>query len=315
LLILKRSAKVLDVLNQPDIAIVKNNMGWGNDASLTEFRLNRSEKVESIKSSFRSIIASALLENPPYEFLWLLNHPLREKILNFISSTSLNDKFSTIITRELTGRKRKRNGNFYDEYFMDKKHVDDLLALRGLLTHNIFFHCLQKRHRVEYGVRRTKTTSEIQKRMAVPFRASDTPADRTEYSHPDMAITLTCLSYCFDGLSRLEFDQAIRNLLMLEESVKDKIYHSWFELSDPSLTANVANKINKCLKIDTSNLSLMTLMYETYRKNMLTVFFWLNYCVFPLETAHFPHKIIATPWTKESASQERMTIICCCHCM
>jgi hypothetical protein len=45
-------------------------------------------------------------------------------------------------------------------------------------------HCLMKRHRVDYGIHRV----EGRKRMAVPFRASDTPSERSEFGHMDCAL-------------------------------------------------------------------------------------------------------------------------------
>ncbi|KAG7289874.1 hypothetical protein NEMBOFW57_006251 [Staphylotrichum longicolle] len=37
--------------------------------------------------------------------------------------------------------------------------------------------------------------------LAVPYRAKDSPAPRSEFSHPDVVIVLTCLSYYYQGLS------------------------------------------------------------------------------------------------------------------
>jgi hypothetical protein len=47
--------------------------------------------------------------------------------------------------------------------------------------------------------------SSTDKMMAVPYSASDTPKLRSEYSHPDMAIAYTCLSYCHRGLELSQF--------------------------------------------------------------------------------------------------------------
>ncbi len=37
--------------------------------------------------------------------------------------------------------------------------------------------------------------TSARKRLAVPYRAADTPADRSEYAQPDVAILLTHISY------------------------------------------------------------------------------------------------------------------------
>ena len=36
--------------------------------------------------------------------------------------------------------------------------------------------------------------------MAIPYRASGIPAERSEFAHPDCAIIYTQLSYYYDGL-------------------------------------------------------------------------------------------------------------------
>lgn len=47
-----------------------------------------------------------------------------------------------------------------------------------------------------------RRTPTARKRLAVPFRAAHVPSERAEYAQPDTALTLTALSYYYDGLSR-----------------------------------------------------------------------------------------------------------------
>ena len=47
------------------------------------------------------------------------------------------------------------------------------------------------------------------KRLAVPFRAADTPSDRSEYKQPDVAVVLTHLAYYRDGLTVAELKAAL----------------------------------------------------------------------------------------------------------
>lgn len=56
-------------------------------------------------------------------------------------------------------------------------------AYQGFLACSVLQHCIQKRHSVDYGIRRS-----FGKRLAVPYRASNTPSDRSEFGHPDCAI-------------------------------------------------------------------------------------------------------------------------------
>jgi hypothetical protein len=46
--------------------------------------------------------------------------------------------------------------------------------------------------------------------MAVPFRAADTPDERSEFAQPDVALLLTHLAYYGDGLSKAELKAALQ---------------------------------------------------------------------------------------------------------
>ena len=70
-----------------------------------------------------------------------------------------------------------------------------LLLLRGLLGCGILRFVLEKkRWRVDYGLDPSRTL------LAVPYRAKDVPTLRADFGHPDVAITLSCLSYYYGGL-------------------------------------------------------------------------------------------------------------------
>jgi hypothetical protein len=64
------------------------------------------------------------------------------------------------------------------------------------------------RPRVEYGINERGL-----KRLAVPYRAADTPSERAEYGHPDVALCCTVLSYYYDGLSATQTMEAFTQLL------------------------------------------------------------------------------------------------------
>lgn len=71
-----------------------------------------------------------------------------------------------------------------------------LLVLRGLLAHRIMrFALAGKRWLVDYGLHPSRCL------IAVPFRAKGIPSEKAEFGHPDVALTLTCLSYYYEGLT------------------------------------------------------------------------------------------------------------------
>lgn len=81
----------------------------------------------------------------------------------------------------------------FEHFSTDAQNV--LLILNGLLQFDVLKLMLTKRWRVNYGVNKNG-----HRKMAVPFRAKDIAADRTEFGHPDVAIGLTQLSYYYSGV-------------------------------------------------------------------------------------------------------------------
>jgi hypothetical protein len=75
----------------------------------------------------------------------------------------------------------------------------------SLRRYGLLEHCLAKRHHVDFGVDRRDGK---RRRVAVPFRSNDTPAERSEFAHPDTLIMYTHLAYYDDGLTREELMQA-----------------------------------------------------------------------------------------------------------
>ncbi|KAI6439400.1 hypothetical protein MCOR15_011939 [Pyricularia oryzae] len=88
---------------------------------------------------------------------------------------------------------------------------NSLLLLRGFLAGGILGFVLgQKRWRVNYGLdlkRRPPT------RLAVPYRAKDSPSPRSEFSHPEVVILLTSFSYYYGGLGDQDLFHAFEHLL------------------------------------------------------------------------------------------------------
>ena len=85
-----------------------------------------------------------------------------------------------------------------DELLEERKTM--ILSLRGFLAFSVLQHCLEKRHSVEHGIRRSHG-----KRLAVPYRASNTPSERSEFKHPDCAIVPwlpLIVGFEFDGLKQ-----------------------------------------------------------------------------------------------------------------
>ncbi|KAF5693005.1 hypothetical protein FDENT_2443 [Fusarium denticulatum] len=106
----------------------------------------------------------------------------------------------------------------------------NILLLRGLFAGGILPFALgSKRWRVNYGVdqKREKMT-----KLAVLFRAKDNPSPRSEFSQPDVVITLTCLSYCYSGLDDETLFAAFELLSRSDNATQE--YQDWVKTA-PSL--------------------------------------------------------------------------------
>jgi hypothetical protein len=233
----------------------KSNGQW------PEIRFFEGESLDAMlghDDGLLSKLVDAILREPPHELKWMQAHPYKHEIKKSIVGTAYNPTL--------------------EQYFHEKSHLSDLLALRGLISGGVLRHCLVKRHRVNYGVARPG-----KKRLAVPFKAADTPDLRSEFAHPDCAIGFTSLSYYFDGLSKDELKHALQVMMKLGENAQRNFYSRWFQISSDQRKKDV----DTVEKIDLTNDVQFQKLYEIYSKNMAAVDFYLNYCVFPVETDQF----------------------------
>ena len=140
---------------------------------------------------------------------------LYEAVIAFVSvgSSSMGD-FTQQMEREIARLQEIHTLSAAEKATMEKLTAltqpglseprDQLLALRGLLAYGLLEHCLTKRHHVDFGVDRR---AGKRRRVAVPFRSNDTPAERSEFAHPDTLIVYTHLAYYGDGLTHAELKQ------------------------------------------------------------------------------------------------------------
>jgi len=101
-----------------------------------------------------------------------------------------------------------------------------LLLLRGLIAGGVLSFALKsKRWRVNYGIDPSRVPKT---QLAVPYRSKDCPSPRSEFSHPDVVITLTSLTYYYGGLDDQDLFDAFAHL---EKSDQAEIeYQEWVSL-------------------------------------------------------------------------------------
>ncbi|KAK5993505.1 hypothetical protein PT974_06937 [Cladobotryum mycophilum] len=172
--------------------------------------------------------------------------------------------------------------------FWDDITVNYILLLRGLFSGGILaFAFGQKRWRVDYGTDPNRDTKTL---LAVPFRAKDNPTPRSEFSHPDVVILLTCLSYYYSGLKNGELFESL-DLLIRSDSA-DLEYHAWVKTA-PQLPH--AFRQLTCINIR-DRVQCVKEIFPKLRYSKGAIDYFLSRMVFAKESREFPHKLSASGW-------------------
>jgi hypothetical protein len=238
-------------------------------------RFTASIEQDHLIESINEAMLDELISDPPFELLWLsqLTEEKLKRVRRAILDSSVDA--STLLVRS--------------EF--DDLAYNAILALRGLLAFGVFEHCIRQRSRVNFGIR-----NEGLKKLAVPFYASDTPSLRAEFAHPDVSIVLTMIAYYDRGLTQSELLRAITKLLSLNLSEQRYHYERWLRpLKEHNALGAIASIDDVC-KVDTTNVAMMQLMWQTFRYSMAAIDFWLNAFVFPSDMVQFQQRTIASAW-------------------
>lgn len=163
-----------------------------------------------------------------------------------------------------------------------------LLLIRGIVACGVLEFVLgQKRWRVNYGLapRRMPPTQ-----LAVPYRAKDSPSPRSEFSHPDVVIALTSLSYYYDGLSNNDLFVAMGRLMEADQS--DVEYQAWVKDADA-----LPDAFKQLQGINLKDRPLcISEVFPPLRRAKAVIDFFLAHIVFPKQMKEFPHKLSASGW-------------------
>ncbi|CAH0002510.1 unnamed protein product [Clonostachys byssicola] len=163
-----------------------------------------------------------------------------------------------------------------------------LLLIRGLFAGSILdFVFSKKRWRVNYGL---DATREPNTRLAVPYRAKDNPSPRSEFSQPDVVISLTSISYYYGGLTDEELFLCFGHLLKSDQA--DAEYQIWVQsiemLPEAFRQLEGVNITDRQLCIN--------LLFPFLRYSKGVIDYFLSKIVFTKEMKEFPHKLSASGW-------------------
>ncbi|CAJ1952432.1 unnamed protein product [Cylindrotheca closterium] len=225
-----------DLLEDP-AAFYKSKNGAG---LFNHFRLLKLSGED--KERLGRNLAEHFVRNPPSGFEWLEmvnREPDIQILVKMISDPTLNTSFYIMF------------------YPLFRRFKDDILAARGFVAFGILLRTLESRWGVSYGLRHQKDSDT---QMAVPYSASDTPKQRAEFSHPDVAIAYTNLSHLYEGLTVEQFRRAIDLLEAKGMSVKISTYAMWIEKVRPDVPIEEFNRFDMYEKVDPSNVPQFELM-------------------------------------------------------
>ncbi|EFX03462.1 hypothetical protein CMQ_390 [Grosmannia clavigera kw1407] len=176
---------------------------------------------------------------------------------------------------------------------------DCLLLLRGLFAGGLLaFSFGQKRWRVNYGL---DTSRRPPTKLAVPYRAKDQPAARSEFSHPDVVITLTCLCYYYQGLDDADLYLTFAHLLASGNA--DDVYQIWVHAAN-----NLPDAFRQVMGVNMEDrIQCETEVFPAFRFTKPTIDYFLDNIVFAKQMKQFPHKLSASGWDLGASKTQRTT--------
>ncbi|KAJ8582912.1 hypothetical protein M405DRAFT_749505, partial [Rhizopogon salebrosus TDB-379] len=115
------------------------------------------------------------------------------------------------------------------------------------------------------------------------------PSLRAEFGHPDIAVTLTCLSYYYTGLTQVQLLLCFELLLKQDNPTLE--YESWV-----LGLQSVPESLRHLSGINTESAEQLTVLQQLFTFNKAVVDFYLSRVVFPKEAKAFPDKLTCSGW-------------------
>jgi hypothetical protein len=164
-----------------------------------------------------------------------------------------------------------------------------LLLVRGLIACGVLRFTLgQKRWRVNYGFDPSRTPNT---RLAIPYRAKDSPSPRSEFSHPDVIILLTQLCFYYGGLGDDELFSSFVHLLKSDQAAIQ--YNDWVRTAAPGLPAAFHNISGVSIK---DRVLCVQEIFPHLRYSRAAIDYYLKSLVLPKAMKEFPSKLSASGW-------------------
>ncbi|KAK8219055.1 hypothetical protein IWZ01DRAFT_565077 [Phyllosticta capitalensis] len=245
-----------------------------------------------------------------FPFLTFLDHQACREFLSMLVSDIFRTNSTLITAEELDSmdsaaaenfaKQRKLRPvdlEFVKECFKDTPAWPMLHLLRGLFAHGIIEFAIQeKQWLVHYGPALDRCLT------AVPYRAKGVPSANSHFSHPDVQICLTCLSYYWGGLTEDQLRHAFE--ILVSEVDPSEEYKRWVD-DAPNLPTELS-----CLEgvnLDANDVWESSI-YPNWRCSDAAVNFYLTRAVFPREAKEYTQKLSVSPWDSPSEDSKMPTV-------
>ncbi|KAI1687828.1 Pectate lyase [Pyrenophora tritici-repentis] len=164
-----------------------------------------------------------------------------------------------------------------------------LLLLRGLFAGGVLcFIFGQKRYRVNFGLDRSRIPRTL---PAIPYKSKDSPFPRSEFSHPDVVIILTLLSWYYSGLGDGELFDILTHVLRSEyATIHYDDFVSTASFSLPEAFGNLS-----VISIHDRQ-QYITQLFPGLWYSRKVVDYFLSYLVFLKQLKQFTKKLSASGW-------------------
>ena len=186
--------------------------------------------------------------------------------------------------------------------FLKKKSqemLNSFLLTKAWLSHELLYHVMNHRYRVEYGL-----SDKGEKEIAIPFRGKDLPSENSEFSHPDIMIGFTILSYLYRGLDLKQVKDGLIKLKTDSMQNKDSPLKQWVQENKKWIDERIQKDneefpawLNSFKTLDLEDENRVKKVHLYLSRNLNFIEYYLSNFTFPNETKYYKEKLTGNAHT------------------
>ncbi|KAI6353477.1 hypothetical protein MCOR32_010878 [Pyricularia oryzae] len=258
------------LLEVPASLEIHNQFGMG---SFPRLRILKANGKQALVQEIASRICATGLSGLP---IARQNEKSRAALLTYLTKVKLTPA-------EINAVECAQQGGFWSD-----ATKAPFFLFRGIFAGGVLaFILARKRWKVNYGL---DPMRQPPTRLAVPYRAKDSPSPRSEFSHPKVVLFLTNLSYYYGGLNNEDLFVTFGQLLKSDQP--DQEYNAWIA-DAPNLDSSFHHLEGVNIKDKPQCVQLLS---PKLRYAKAVVDYFLGHVVFPKYIKEFPSKLSGSGW-------------------